>query len=154
MSVLDLFWDTGIRLRCPVCEQGRLFEGWFTMHCLCPHCHVRFERHSGEVTGGMTISIVVTSLIFLIGYSLSEIFLDWPTWLQLLLWGSYALVAPLIFYRHSRALWVACLHLSGDVYWDKEPYEESQLSILDAFLHSPDEEVPPSDPSALDESTS
>ncbi|MBA3533989.1 MAG: DUF983 domain-containing protein [Ardenticatenales bacterium] len=151
-TVLELFWDTGIRLKCPVCEQGKLFKNWFTMNTLCPHCYVRFERHEGEVTGGMTISILVTAFLFLVGYSASEMFFEWPTWVHLLLWSAYALIFPIAFYRYSRALWVVVLHLGGQVHWDKEPYQETQLSIIDAFLNkSPDDpsggaSLPPSPP--------
>ncbi len=138
---LYTLWDTGIRLRCPVCEQGRLFEGWFTMLPTCAHCSVRFERHEGEVVGGMALSISLTSLIFLVGFLVTETVLDWPTWLQLVLWVSFAVAFPILFYRYSRALWVAFLYLTGDVFWDREPYVDSTLSILDAFR-------PPADPSA------
>ncbi len=142
--LLQILWDTGLRLRCPVCEQGTLFRDRFHMHPVCPHCSVRFERHEGEVAGGMTVSITVTSLIFLVGLYLTEFVLYLPLWLQLGGWVLYAIFFPILFYRYSRALWVAILHLSGDVFWDQEPYIESELSILDAFLYrSSDEDEPP-----------
>ena len=34
----------GLRLRCPVCGQGRLFRTYFTMHESCSCCGVRFAR--------------------------------------------------------------------------------------------------------------
>jgi uncharacterized protein (DUF983 family) len=142
------FVDTGLRLRCPVCDQGELFRDWFTMNRTCAHCSVRFERHEGEVTGGMSVSIVVTSLVFFVGYFLTEVLWDWPLAVHFALWVPFAILFPIGFYRHSRALWVACLYLTGDVYWDKEPYTETKLSILDAFINKNPEEPSSSDSSA------
>lgn len=144
LRILHTFWDTGIRLRCPVCEQGALFKDWFTMHRTCPHCSVRFERHDGEETGGMSISIVVTAVIFLVGYYVSELTWDLPLWLDLSIWMTFAVVFPILFYRYSRALWVAFLHLTGDVHWDREPYNDTRPTIIDAFLnHPPDQSAFP-----------
>lgn len=143
--VWETIWETGFRLRCPVCEQGALFINHYTMHKLCPHCKVRFERYEGEVVGGMSVSIVVTSVIFFVGVFVTEFVWHWPLWLSLGMWVGYAILFPIWFYRYSRALWVALLHINGDVYWDQEPYQESQYSILDAFFYNPDQD-PPSDP--------
>lgn len=134
--LLHTLWDTGVRLVCPVCEQGRLFKEWFTMQSVCPHCHVRFERYEGEVVGGVTISTVVTCAVFLIGYATVELRTEWPVWIHLAIWVPFAALFPIVFYRHSRAFWVAFLYLVGDVNWDREPYEEPSLSIIDAFLHT------------------
>jgi uncharacterized protein (DUF983 family) len=135
--MLYTLWDTGIGLRCPVCEQGSLFSGWFQMHRRCPHCGARFERDQGEVSGGMTISILATSLTFLVGFFVTDALFAWALWAQLVIWIAFVVLFPVFFYRYSRALWVALLHLAGRVYWDNEPYEESQHSILDAFRARP-----------------
>ncbi len=133
LNFIQIFWDTGLKLRCPVCEQGKLFADWFNMNPTCPHCYVRFERYEGEVVGGMSISIVVTAVIFLVGYMLGEYLTDWSVWVHLAIWIPYSLIFPIFFYRYSRALWVVILHVGGDVHWDYEPYEETSLSIVDAF---------------------
>jgi uncharacterized protein (DUF983 family) len=135
VRAIEVLWDTGFRLFCPVCEQGKVFETWFKMNATCPHCHVRFERNQGEATGGMTLSIVITSLIFLTGYMTTEYLYDWPLWVHFAIWLPFSVLFPILFYRYSRALWVAILHLHGDVYWDQEPYEEPTLSITDAFFN-------------------
>lgn len=135
--VIGLFWDTGLRLRCPVCDQGSLFADRFNMHPICPHCSVRFERFEGEVVGGMTISIVVTASIFLGAHLLVRGMTSWPLALHLGLWMAFAILFPIWFYRYSRALWVVILHLQGDVFWDYEPYVTPTLSIADAFLKRP-----------------
>jgi uncharacterized protein (DUF983 family) len=133
--ILSALWDTGCRLMCPVCEQGNLFNKMFKMNKVCPHCSVRFERFQGEELGGMTISVVATTMIFLLGYFTAEVQTDWPTWVHLAIWVPFAVIFPIIFYRYSRALWVAFLYLSGSIYWDTTPYRDTNLTIVDAFLN-------------------
>ncbi len=141
MTFLHLLWDTGLRWRCPVCEQGQLFKDYFTMNSVCSHCSVRFERYEGAVVGGMSISIVMTALIFLVGYTAAEVFTDWSVWIHLAMWMPFALFFPVLFYPYSRAIWVVFLHLFGDVHWDYETYQEPEVSIADAFLNrTPDDE--------------
>ena len=36
-----------LKLRCPRCGQGKLFNGWFTMPERCSHCGFKFERDPG-----------------------------------------------------------------------------------------------------------
>lgn len=143
-------WHTGIRLRCPLCRTGRLFKDGFTLHATCPHCGARFERYQGEATGGMTVSILVTALIFLIGYYLAERLTEWPVSVHLAIWVPFAILFPVLFYRYSRAVWVALLHASGDVHKDTAPYQEPEPSLMDAFLHrppaEPDDPPPPAPP--------
>jgi hypothetical protein len=109
------------------------------MNRTCPHCSVRFERYQGAEVGGMWISIVITTLIFLVGYTASEILTNWPVWVHFTIWIPFSLLFPIFFYRYSRAWWVAFLHLIGDVHWDYEAYEESTLSIVDAFHNRRDD---------------
>jgi hypothetical protein len=99
----------------------------------------------------MTVSILVTSLIFLVGFSVTEFVLVWPLWFQLVLWVTFATLFPIFFYRYSRALWVALIHLGGAVFWDNEPYIESDLSIVDAFLYRPPQAGEAQEPSVTGE---
>lgn len=138
LRVLKLLWVTGARLRCPNCAKGELFRNWFTLHPTCSVCGVRFERYEGEATGGMTISIVVMALLFLIGYIMGELLTDWPVSTHLAIWLPFAVIFPVWFYRYSRALWVVMLYLGGAIFVDEEPYEESTLTLTDAFLLQPD----------------
>lgn len=148
LKTLGTLWDTGVRLRCPVCEQGTLFKDAFTMHSVCPHCSVRFERNDGEVVGAMNVSIVVTAAIFLVGLMVTEMLWDWSAPLHLAIWVPFAILFPIAFYRYSRALWVAFLYLIGDVFWDKEPYQGTDLTLMDAFLNRPASPAEPAAPAA------
>src|SRR5947209_5490424 len=55
----------GLRLRCPRCHQGRMFPRLFTyrMNQRCPRCGLEFEPDLGEMTGGMAINMVLTSIL-------------------------------------------------------------------------------------------
>jgi uncharacterized protein (DUF983 family) len=94
-----------LRLRCPRCAEGRLFEGAFRMHAACPSCGLRFEREPGYFVGAMYFSY---ALALLAGAPVA--FLLWragagpfATGAAVTLW--IAAVAPAL-YRRSRALWI------------------------------------------------
>ncbi len=148
---LSALWDTGCRLNCPVCEQGKLFSTMFKMNKTCPHCSVRFERFQGEELGGMTISIVVTTTIFMVGYFLAEVYTEWHTGIHLGIWVPFALLFPVLFYRYSRALWVTFLYLTGSIYWDKESYRDTSLTIVDAFLNRQAPDMPAGEAGSSDD---
>ncbi len=143
--ILFALWDTGFRLKCPVCEQGNLFATAFKLHKVCPHCSVRFERNTGEEVGGMSISIVFTCAIFLLGYLLTETYTNWSIWIHFAIWVPFSIIFPIVFYRYSRALWVVFLYIAGDVYWDTETYRDANLTIVDAFFNRQNGDSTPAD---------
>lgn len=103
------------RLRCPHCEQGRMFTG-FNLNATCPVCHVAFERREGESVGGMMINLVIVETSAVAGFFLVDILTDIPPTTQLWFWMPYSLLMPLLLYRTSRALWIGVAYLNGDVY--------------------------------------
>jgi uncharacterized protein (DUF983 family) len=108
-----------VRLRCPVCGLGPLAAGWFTLHRSCGACGVTFERDPGEVTGGICVNSLATSLgICALALWL---FLDEhvPPALETPLVLVFGLAFPLLFYRHSRAIWIGLLHVTGLVHRDE-----------------------------------
>lgn len=141
--LLHSLWLTGLRLKCPVCEQGDLFADYFKMHKTCPQCGVRFERETGEETGGMSVSIVLLGVIFLIIYPLTEVFTDWSLGVHLAIWLPFSILFPIVFYRYSRSLWVVFLYLTGSIRQESTPMRETDVSIVDAFRYQPDKETPP-----------
>jgi uncharacterized protein (DUF983 family) len=46
----------GILFRCPNCGQGKVFKTFFTIYDTCSHCHVRFDRDTGNLTGSAAIN--------------------------------------------------------------------------------------------------
>lgn len=94
-------------LRCPRCGLTPLFTGWFAMARECARCGLRFERAQGYFVGAIYINYMVTAVLALGGAFLVWAWIDlWVGW-QLALWGAFALVFPLWFFRWSRSLWLA-----------------------------------------------
>lgn len=141
-SLRHLLWVTGIRHKCPNCEQGTLFRSYFTLHKTCQNCGVRFERETGEEVGGMSLSIVVLGIIFLSLYPLIEIFTDWSLWLHLAIWLPFCILFPILFYPYSRSLWVVFLSMTNSIHKDTTAYRESTLTFIDA-LHNRQGDEPP-----------
>src|SRR5512141_1119931 len=117
LSALHKLW-VGFTLRCPNCEQSHMFHGLFKMDKTCPVCGVRYERMSGESVGGMFINLVTAELLSVGGYIATQLLWTPPLWLQVSFWIVFSFVFVLVFYRHSRSLWVAVAYLTGGVYAD------------------------------------
>ena len=97
-----------VRLRCPRCLDGAVFESLWRMHPLCPSCRLKYEREPGYFTGAMYIS-----------YALGLAFCA-PLGVVLMVFGGFSatrsfltiavggpLLIPLLF-RYSRVLWMHC----------------------------------------------
>jgi len=104
-----LLFGRALRLRCPACGGGPLYQGYFTMRPICPSCGLRLEREEGYFLGAMLLNLLVAEGLFIAGFALLLI-RTWPTppW-TLLTWGSMAAVVlfPTILYPFSRTVWLA-----------------------------------------------
>ena len=101
------FWRTvgrGLRLRCPICGQGKLFRGFFGMVEACPSCGLDVRREQGYYVGAMYINYGVTAAVELaVGIPLVERISLVTLSIGL---GTFALIFPLLFFRTSRSLWL------------------------------------------------
>lgn len=112
-SVVARAIGRGVRLRCPVCGEGRLFRSYLQMNEECPRCGVGFSRESGQWLGSMDINLTLSLLLLLTPI----IFLpDIGLGRELMLWGAGAVLLPLGLFRFVRGLWTALVYLSGGVY--------------------------------------
>lgn len=114
----------GLRLRCPVCEQGHMFSGLFTLNETCPHCGARFERLSGESIGGTLINLCVAELLSVGGFIITELAFDPPLAFQLIFWVLFNIIFIFLFYRHARGIWISMAYLAGGVYSDDPPTKQ------------------------------
>jgi len=103
----------GLRLRCPVCGQGRLFRSYFVMHERCSFCGVGFAREHGQWVGSLDINTFATAIILMVGAGFGPL---WPLKVSLAVWCTAAVAVPIATFRFSRGLWTAIVHLSGGVY--------------------------------------
>ncbi|HUR71224.1 MAG TPA: DUF983 domain-containing protein [Candidatus Limnocylindrales bacterium] len=101
----------GLRLRCPRCGVGRLYEKPFRMHDHCSRCTLKFEREQGYFIGAIYINYIATVAIAVPGFFLLDAFTHATINQQLALWIPFALVFPLLFFHHSRSLWLVFDHL-------------------------------------------
>lgn len=113
----------GLRLKCPNCEEGRMFKHLFEIEPTCDVCHVRFERLDGESIGGMAITMGIIPPMSLLGYFIVAIFFDVPVWINASFWLLFIIIGVTWIYRHSRAAWVVISYLTGGVYADENPPE-------------------------------
>ena len=100
----------GLRLRCPRCGLGWLYRKPFTMNQNCPHCHLQFEREQGYFVGAIYINYAGTIAVAVPGFFLLDAFTKITVHQQLALWIPFALIFPLLFFHHSRSLWLALDH--------------------------------------------
>jgi uncharacterized protein (DUF983 family) len=84
-----------LRLKCPRCGEGRLFQGFFAMHRECQTCHLGFEREQGYFIGAIYVNYAVTVLIVIPGYFLLDYGFGPSLFLQLCLWIPFATIFPL-----------------------------------------------------------
>ena len=108
------FWTLLTRtllLRCPRCGKGKLFRRWFTMYEHCPVCHLVYEREVGFYTGALAINLVISELLvaaFIIPVAVwAAMNPGVPFFLVLLLASPLPVLLPILFFRHSRALWIS-----------------------------------------------
>jgi uncharacterized protein (DUF983 family) len=123
MGFPTLVWRS-LRLRCPVCGEGRLFAGWFRMHASCSHCNATFEREAGFFLGSIYFNYGLTALIVAIAYP-TLLFSRTASENQLLL-GAFAftLLFPVWFFRYARALW-----LGFDQFMDPRNRRDTQVDL-------------------------
>lgn len=111
MKRIAALFARAFALRCPHCGGGHLFRSWFRMRERCERCGLPLERHEGEdyFLGGMMLNIIVAELVFVAGLLVWGA-LTWPNppWdLFEYIGVPFMVLAPLLFYRHSKVLWLA-----------------------------------------------
>lgn len=118
------YFRRALRLRCPVCGEGRLFER-MTMWRMCPVCGFLFEREPGYWTNAVTLNFMTMGglavlLVAPLAYSAL------PVVLILALGMFLAALLPLLAFRHIKALWLAI---------DLRIRPPTTFERLDGFLH-------------------
>jgi uncharacterized protein (DUF983 family) len=102
---------SGLCLRCPRCGVGPVFSGLLSMHQRCLKCQFQFEREQGYFVGAIYINYAAIVIILIPGYFALDYFLNISHTTQLILWLAFAVFFPLLFFRHSRCLWMTLDHI-------------------------------------------
>jgi uncharacterized protein (DUF983 family) len=113
-----LLWR-GVCLCCPRCGARSLFRTWWAMHERCAVCGLHFEREQGYFLGAMYINYGVSVVLALLGSFALEYWTRPSLTQQLVLWIGFCTGFPVLFFRHSRGMW-----LGFDFIFDPDMGEE------------------------------
>ena len=113
-----LLWRA-LRLRCPLCGEGKLFRNWWIINEKCAKCGADFQREPGFYLGSIYYNYGLTAIIIAIAYPL--LLFSGAMSNDALLYSSLAfmLLFPLWFFRYARSLW-----LGFDQLWDPRKGEQ------------------------------
>ena len=97
-----------IALRCPVCEKGKLFRGYFDSPERCPECGYYFMREAGYFLPHVPIGYGATVLLSLGSWPFMVYVLGIDSyWITLSVMAAIAVFFGVWFIRYSKMLWLA-----------------------------------------------
>ncbi len=104
---LGVVLKRALKLRCPLCGEGKLFEGYFRMPERCKGCNLKYEEAPGYFLGstyinyGLTITLTTVSYIwlhFIVGIKRDTLI---PFYVI------FIILFALFFFRYARSFWLA-----------------------------------------------
>jgi hypothetical protein len=93
------------------------------MRSECSGCRLKYEREQGFFVGAIYVNYAATVLTALPGFFLLDHYAEVSLRLQLILWGAFATIFPILFFRHSRSLWLCMAYLF-------DPDDENRLRLV------------------------
>ncbi|HEY2381375.1 MAG TPA: hypothetical protein VGK48_09365 [Terriglobia bacterium] len=97
-----------LRLRCPICGKGELFQGYFDSPVRCPKCGYFFMRETGYFLPHVPIGYAFTVAASLGSWPLLRyVFGIRNAALTLTIMVAIAILFGIWFVRYSKALWLA-----------------------------------------------
>jgi uncharacterized protein (DUF983 family) len=110
-----------LRLRCPRCGLTPLYRSRFTMEERCRACALRFEAEQGYFVGAIYLNYAATVAVALGGVLLIDTAVGLTLTQQLVLGIAVGLLAPPLFFRHARSVWLAFGYLVAltDERWER-----------------------------------
>ncbi len=109
-----------LRLRCPFCLKGKVFDGLFNTLRRCPECGYFFTRESGYFLGSVYFGYGATVLVALGAWPMLKYVIALES--ELLILGILVAIAglfPIWFFRYSRMIWMAF-----DLFWNPPVRED------------------------------
>ena len=101
----------GVRLKCPRCGRGSLYQKPFSMYSNCSVCGLKFEREQGYFVGAIYVNYAATVFVAITGFFLLDVYAGLDINRQLEIWVQFAILFPILFFHHSRSLWLVLEHL-------------------------------------------
>jgi len=97
-----------LRLRCPVCGEGKLFQGYFDNPVRCPACGYYFMRESGYFLPHVPIGYAATVIVALGSWPVLRYLLGVRSEaVTLTVMITVAVVFGIWFVRYSKVIWLA-----------------------------------------------
>ncbi len=96
--------------RCPICAQGAIFTGLYSMNEACPNCRTLYAREEGFFLGAMIFSYVLG--IFSMVPTLVLLIFAWeaPIWAVFLVPSVQTVMLNPVLFRYSRIVWIHLAH--------------------------------------------
>jgi cytochrome c oxidase subunit 3 len=83
---------------CPACGRGKLFSGYLTLAPRCTCCGL--DYHFADSGDGPAVFVILVTGFLIVGAALIvEILYKPPYWMHAVLWGSLAILLPLLLLR-------------------------------------------------------
>jgi uncharacterized protein (DUF983 family) len=96
----------GILGRCPACGRGKLFSGYLALAPRCEECGL--DYHFAEAGDGPAVFVILVTGFIIVGAALIvEMTYKPPYWVHALLWGSLAILLPLLLLRSFKGALIA-----------------------------------------------
>jgi ABC-2 type transport system ATP-binding protein len=106
-----------------------MFHGLFRMALECPVCGLKFEREQGYFLGAIYINYAATVLCMLVGFFVLDYFVNLALDYQIIVWCSFGVVFPMVFYRYSKSLWLCLDYIFS-------PAEETEVEMHEPGITS------------------
>ena len=96
----------GITGRCPACGHGRMFSGYLTLAPRCKSCGLDYGF--ADAGDGPAVFVILVTGFSVVGAALYvEMIYAPPYWLHALLWGTLAILLPMILLRSFKGVLIA-----------------------------------------------
>lgn len=96
----------GIAGRCPACQRGKLYSGYLTLAPKCENCGLDYAF--ADAGDGPAVFVILVAGFVVTGLALlAEILYAPPYWLHAILWGSLAILLPLVLLRSFKGVLIA-----------------------------------------------
>ena len=99
----------GVRMKCAVCGQGKLFRRWFIMAERCPRCDLKFERIEGHWLGALAVNTMVNAGVMFVALIVTLIvaYPEFPILPMLLVLLPFPILGPMLLFPVTRTFWMA-----------------------------------------------
>lgn len=101
----------GLKLRCPDCGLDPLYRSLFRMNTHCDYCGLIYEREQGYFVGAIYFNIIATESLLLATLIVYGLMTGEISESILAVLIALAFTLPLVFFHHSRSLWLCVDHI-------------------------------------------